>query len=100
MIIHPVRMNGPILGAPQTYEYFQLIQERITGFISSHTGVSQQKIQEWMVKPGILSRDLGTIFVGQEAVDAGLFQRVGGIKDALEQLKKQISQREKQADNR
>ena len=100
VIIHPVRMNGPILGAPQTYEYFQLIQERITGFISSHTGVSQQKIQEWMVKPGILSRDLGTIFVGQEAVDAGLFQRVGGIKDALEQLKEQIRQREKQAENR
>ena len=100
VIIHPVRMNGPILGAPQTYEYFQLIQERITGCISSHTGVSQQKIQEWMVKPGILSRDLGTIFVGQEAVDAGLFQRVGGIKDALEQLKEQIRQKEKQADNR
>ena len=53
-----------------------------------------------MVKPGILSRDLGTIFVGQEAVDAGLFQRVGGIKDALEQLKEQIRQKEKQAENR
>ena len=77
-----------------------LILDEATSSIDTHTGVSQQKIQEWMVKPGILSRDLGTIFVGQEAVDAGLFQRVGGIKDALEQLKEQIRQKEKQADNR
>lgn len=90
VIIHPVRMNGPVLGAPQTYEYFNLIQERITQFIGSHSDVSKEQVKEWMVAPGILSRDLGTIFVGQEAVDAGLFQQVGGIGDALSVLREKI----------
>ena len=86
VIIHPVRMNGPILGAPQTYEYFKLIQERITHFIASHSDVTQEELQEWMVKPGILSRDLGTIMVGESAVKAGLFQKTGGITEALQAL--------------
>lgn len=90
VIIHPVRMNGPVLGAPQTYEYFRLIQERITQFIAKHSDVSKEKLQEWMVAPGILSRDLGTIFVGEEAVEAGLYQQVGGIREALEVLHKKI----------
>ena len=90
VIIHPVRMNGPVLGAPQTYEYFRLIQERITQFIARHTKVSKEQIQDWMVAPGILSRDLGTIFVGKEAVDAGLYQQVGGIRDALQILHEKI----------
>lgn len=88
VIIHPVRMNGPVLGAPQTYEYFRLIQERITQFIAKHSKVSKEQLQEWMVAPGILSRDLGTIFVGEEAVKAGLYQQVGGIREALEILHK------------
>ena len=91
VIIHPVRMNGPVLGAPQTYEYFHLIQERITQFIEKHSAVSKEKLQEWMVAPGILSRDLGTIFVGEEAVNAGLYQKVGGIREALEVLHKNIA---------
>lgn len=90
VIIHPVRMNGPVLGAPQTYEYFRLIQERITRFIAEHSKASKEQIQEWMVAPGILSRDLGTIFVGEEAVNAGLYQQVGGIREALEVLHKSI----------
>jgi ATP-dependent protease ClpP protease subunit len=90
VIIHPVRMNGPVLGAPQTYEYFHLIQERITQFIANHSEVSKEQLQEWMVAPGILSRDLGTIFVGEEAVQAGLYQKVGGIREALEILYEKI----------
>ena len=90
VIIHPVRMNGPVLGAPQTYEYFQLIQERITRFIAGHSKASKEQIQEWMVAPGILSRDLGTIFVGEEAVNAGLYQQVGGISEALKVLHESI----------
>ena len=92
VIIHPVRMNGPVLGAPQTYEYFHLIQERITQFIAKHSSVSKEQLQEWSVAPGILSRDLGTIFVGEEAVKAGLYQQVGGIREALEVLHKYCSQ--------
>lgn len=92
VIIHPVRMNGPVLGAPQTYEYFNLIQERITQFIATHSAVSKEQVIEWMVSPGILSRDLGTIFVGKEAVDAGLFQEVGGICEALQKLRTMIAE--------
>lgn len=91
VIIHPVRLSGTVLGAPQTYEYFQLIQERITRFVTEHTNVSQEKFQEWMVSPGILSRDLGTIFVGEEAVKAGLYGQVGGIKEAMALLHKKIA---------
>lgn len=90
VIVHPVRMNGPVLGAPQTYEYFRLIQERITRFISEHSRVPKEKLQEWMVAPGILSRDLGTIFVGRQAVEAGLYQQVGGIREALQVLHERV----------
>lgn len=91
VIIHPVRLNGTVLGAPQTYEYFQLIQERITRFVTEHTRVSQEQFKDWMVSPGILSRDLGTIFVGEDAVKAGLYGRVGGIREAMELLHKKIA---------
>ena len=91
VIIHPVRLNGTVLGAPQTYEYFQVIQERITGFVSEHSRVSKETLGEWMVKPGILSRDLGTILVGEEAVEAGLYDAVGGIGEALKKLREIIA---------
>lgn len=86
VIIHPVRMSGQVLGAPQTYEYFQLIQDRITGFIADHSGMDQNRLESMMVKPGILTRDLGTILVGKQAVECGLFQQVGGMHDALKKL--------------
>lgn len=86
VIIHPVRMSGMVLGAPQTYEYFRLIQERITGFIAGHSDVSEEALEQWMVAPGILSRDLGTILVGKQAVEAGLYQCTGGINEALSKL--------------
>lgn len=90
VIIHPVRMSGMVLGAPQTYEYFKLIQERITGFIAGHSQVSEEQIEQWMVAPGILSRDLGTILVGEQAVREGLFQCTGGITQALQELHRRI----------
>ena len=89
VIIHPVRMSGMVLGAPQTYEYFRLIQERITGFIAAHSNVSEDTIEQWMITPGILSRDLGTILVGRQAV--GLYQCVGGIHEALQELQQRIA---------
>lgn len=93
VIIHPVRMSGMVLGAPQTYEYFKLIQDRITGFIAKHSAVSKQTLQQWMITPGVLSRDLGTILVGEEAVQKGLFQEVGGITQAIDRLKQMIRER-------
>ncbi len=95
VIIHPVRMSGQVLGAPQTYEYFRLIQDRITGFISRHSKLSQEQLEEMMVQPGILSRDLGTILVGKEAVDCGLYQQVGGVKDAVDKLYQLIEENQK-----
>lgn len=86
VIIHPVRMSGQVLGAPQTYEYFRLIQDRITGFIANHSSVKQDDLEEMMVQPGILTRDLGTILVGKQAVECGLYQEVGGIKEAIQKL--------------
>lgn len=91
VIIHPVRMSGPVLGAPQTVEYFKLTQNRITEFIAKHSEASKEDIERWMVTPGILSRDLGTILVGEEAVRYGVFQETGGISDALAKLKSMIS---------
>lgn len=87
MIIHPVRMNGTIIGAPQTYDYFKLIQDRIVGFIQRHTKCDSKEIEKMMINTGILTKDLGTILVGQQAVDKGIIHEVGGIKEALAKLR-------------
>ena len=76
-----------MLGAPQTYEYFQLIQERITNFIAKHSDIEKKDIEKMMVTPGILTRDLGTILVGKEAVKRGLYDEVGGIFEAIKKLR-------------
>ncbi len=86
MIIHPVRMNGTVIGAPQTYDYFKLIQDRIVGFISTHCHTSAKELEQMMMKTGILTKDLGTILVGKEAVDQGLIDEVGGIREAFAKI--------------
>ena len=65
MILHPVRMNGTVIGAPQTYEYFRLIQDRIVSFVSGHSHTTKQQIEEMMLKTGVMTKDLGTILVGE-----------------------------------
>jgi ATP-dependent protease ClpP protease subunit len=87
MIVHPVRMNGTIIGAPQTFDYFKMIQDRIVTFIASHSRIEPDVLESMMIKAGVLTKDLGTILVGQEAVDAGLVDEVGGISDALAKLR-------------
>lgn len=87
MIIHPVRMSGMVIGAPQTYEQFQLIQDRIVNFISNHSNMQQKRVEELMMNTGMLSKDLGTILIGQEAVEEGLISEVGGIQEALSKLR-------------
>ena len=86
MIVHPVRMNGTIIGAPQTFDYFKLIQDRIVKFISSHASIEKQVLEKMMINTGILTKDLGTILVGSQAVDAGLINEVGGIRQAIDKL--------------
>jgi ATP-dependent protease ClpP protease subunit len=80
-------MNGTIIGAPQTFDYFQLIQNRIVQFISSHSRIEKNKLEQMMINTGMLTKDLGTILVGSEAVSAGLVNEVGGICDAFAKLK-------------
>ena len=87
MIVHPVRMNGTIIGAPQTFDYFQLIQDRIVHFIAGHSRVEKEKLEQMMINTGMLTKDLGTILVGKEAVRQGLIDEVGGISAALEKLR-------------
>lgn len=86
MIIHPVRMNGMIIGAQQTYDYFQLIEERILNFISTHCSAKKERIREMMMDTGMMTKDLGTLLVGKEAVKEGLINEVGGLKEAMRKL--------------
>ena len=86
MLTHPVRMTGMTIGAPQTYSYFQRIQDRITGFIAAHSDVPQDKIEELMMSTKDMTKDLGTLLVGEDAVKLGLIRHVGGIDKALKRL--------------
>lgn len=86
MVIHPVRMNGLFIGAPQTYDYFKIIQDRIANFVCSHSKVSKDRFEKLMLNTGVLTKDLGTILVGSEAVNEGIIDEVGGMKDALSKL--------------
>lgn len=95
MIIHPVRMSGMVIGAPQTYGQFQQIQDRIIDFIVRNSGAKKERIEELMMNPCMLSKDLGTVLVGQEAVEEKLVNEVGNISSALAYLKNMISHEEK-----
>ena len=95
MMIHPVRMSGMVIGARQTYEYFQRMQDRITGFISVHSRADQDDVEAMMMDTGFMTKDLGTILVGKEAVKAGIIDEVGGIKDAFRKLNQLIKKTNK-----
>ena len=89
-MIHPVRMGGTVIGAPQSYAYFKRVQDRITGFIAEHSDTTQEILEDMMMDNTELTKDLGTILVGKEAVTAGLINEVGGISQALTKLKSMI----------
>ncbi|MGN1158498.1 MAG: ClpP family protease [Agathobacter sp.] len=90
MVIHPVRMSGTVIGAPATYDYFKRMQDRIISFITSHSDATYEKIEELMMNTQMLTKDVGTILVGKEAVDVGLIDEIGGISHAFQKLKKLI----------
>lgn len=92
MVIHPVRMNGMVIGVPQTFDYFKQIQNRITGFVCSHCKISRNRLEELMMETGILTKDVGTILVGEEAVKNGIIDEVGGIKEAIRHLHQMIDE--------
>ena len=95
MTIHPVRMSGTVIAAPQTYEYFRKIQERIVGFITAHSRGDADAFTRMMMETGELSADTGTIVSGDEAVSCGLIDAVGTLSDALDALHKMIDAEKK-----
>ena len=95
MILHPVRLNGTIIGAPQTFEYFRLIQDRIVTFVEAHTGVAKSRLERMMIRQGMMVKDLGTILVGKMAVEEGIIDEVGGVSEALFWLHQEIERSRK-----
>ena len=95
MMIHPVRMTGMVIGTAQTYEYFEMIQDRILTFVASHADIAYDQLWDLMHNTKMLTRDLGTVLVGEQAVEAGLINQVGGIKEALGKLYEMIDGRKR-----
>ena len=86
MVIHPVRMNGMIIGVSQSFEYFKQIQDRITGFVCEHSKITEEVFENLMMETRMLTKDVGTILVGKETVVHGIIDEVGGIQDAIRKL--------------
>lgn len=86
MTIHPVRVNGVVIGVPQTYQYFARIQERIVGFVTAHSRVSREDYLRLMTSTDELANDVGSVIYGEEAVQLGLIDRLGTLSDALDWL--------------
>ncbi len=90
MTVHPVRMTGLVVGAPQTFRYFQRIQEQIADFVTANSRISREKFEQYMMATGEIATDVGTILYGKEAVSSGLIDKLGGLSDALSALHKMI----------
>ena len=86
MTIHPVRLNGVVIGVPQTYNYFARIQERIVRFVTEHSHISREEYLRLMTNTDELANDVGSVIYGEEAVEKGLIDRVGSLSDALSWL--------------
>lgn len=95
MTIHPVRLNGLVIGVAQTFYYFERIQERIIQFVTSNSGVDRETFTGLMLKTGELAADVGSVIYGEEAVELGLIDQIGGLSDALSCLHQMIEDRKK-----
>lgn len=91
MVIHPVRLNGTIIGVPQSFEYFEQIQNRIITFITSHSQIKEKRLRELLSETEFLTKDIGSVLVGEETVKEGIINEVGGIKEALSKLHEMIT---------
>ena len=100
MTIHPVRMTGTLIGAPQTYQYLQRIREQIVEFVTANSRISRERFLSYMMATGEMASDVGTVIYGQQAVDCGLIDRVGSLSDALTALRQMISRRKKRGEMR
>lgn len=93
MTIHPVRMTGVVVGTPQTYHYFERMQDRIVKFVTSHSTITEEKFREYLTRTDQIATDTGSVVDGIEAVSSGLIDEVGGLSDALRYLRGQIAER-------
>ena len=92
MTVHPVRMTGLVVGAPQTFRYFQRIQEQIADFVTANSGISRKQSERYMMATGEMATDVCTILYGKEAVSSGLIDHLGGLSDALKALHTMIEE--------
>ena len=90
MMLHPVRLTGVVIGAPQTYNYFTSIQDRIVNFITEHSAVSREKLLELMMRTDELANDVGSVITGRQAVELGIIDKLGNLGDVLEYLRAEI----------
>lgn len=90
MTVHPVRMTGLVVGAPQTFRYFHRIQEQIADFVTTNSKISKEDFENYMMAIGEMATDVGTILYGKQAVECGLIDKLGGLNDALTALHKMI----------
>ena len=90
MTVHPVRMTGLVVGAPQTFRYFHRIQEQITDFVTSNSKISKEDFEGYMMATGEMATDVGTILYGKDAVSSGLIDSLGDLNDALTELRSMI----------
>ncbi len=95
MTIHPVRMSGTVVGVPQTYYYFERMQDRIVNFVVDHSGVEEGKFRELLLRTDQIATDVGSIVDGKEAVNIGLIDRIGGVSEALAELRRMIGEQKK-----
>ncbi|HCS75765.1 MAG TPA: translocation-enhancing protein TepA [Clostridiales bacterium] len=97
MTIHPIRMTGLVIGGPQTYEYFDKMQKRISNFITDHASISKKRLNELLYNTRELANEVGTVLIGSDAVENGLINEVGGLHEALSKLKKLIKEKRRTA---
>ena len=93
MTIHPVRMSGTVIAAPETYRYFERIRERIIKFVAAHSHISEDRFRQLMLSSGDMANDVGSVLYGEEAVTMGIIDRVGSLSDALDSLYRQMDRR-------
>lgn len=92
MTIHPIRMTGPVLGVQQSFDYLERMQDRVIGFVTSHSQISDRQMRKFMMNTGELARDIGTVLAGEDAVKSGLIDDIGGLSDALSALHTMIDE--------
>ncbi|MBP1949181.1 ClpP family protease [Virgibacillus litoralis] len=90
MTIHPIRLTGLVIGVPQTFEYMDKMQDRVINFVTQHSNIKEEKFKELMFAKGNLTRDIGTNVVGDNAVEYGLIDAVGGVNEAMKKVNEMI----------